>query len=112
MGAGEAPPGFDIAYEGAKLGGRRQGQVVQETATYPLLVIAISQSSFLSSWKYEIEPVMVSDYNPGDIPETDDLPKVDTTSEEYAIGFDAGIEGKPCDGETREWRRGWADARQ
>ena len=60
----------------------------------------------------EIEPVMVSDYNPGDIPKTDDLTKVDTTSEEYALGFDADTEGKPCDGETREWRRGWADAQQ
>lgn len=47
-----------------------------------------------------------------DVPETDDMPDADTTSEEYALGFDAGTEGKPCEGETREWRRGWADAQQ
>ena len=69
-------------------------------------MIAISQSSFLKYWKDEIQSVMVSDFNP----ENDDLPKVDTTSEEYALGFDAGTEGRPCDGETREWRHGWADA--
>ncbi|HTF63738.1 MAG TPA: hypothetical protein VK638_13670 [Edaphobacter sp.] len=51
-----------------------------------------------------------SETHPDDVAETDDVPKVDTTSEKYAVGFDAGPEGKPCDGETREWRRGWADA--
>ena len=53
----------------------------------------------------------MNDYNPGDISETDDLPKVDT-SEEYALGFDAGTEGKPYDSEAREGRRGWEDAQQ
>jgi len=41
-----------------------------------------------------------------------DLPDVDTTSEEYALGFQAGTDGKPCEGETREWQRGWADAQE
>jgi hypothetical protein len=50
--------------------------------------------------------------HPEDVPETDDIPKIDTTSEEYALGFDAGTEGRPCEGETPEWRRGWADAQQ
>jgi hypothetical protein len=45
-------------------------------------------------------------------PEQDDLPDVDMTSEEYALGFQAGTDGKPCDGETPEWRRGWADAQE
>jgi hypothetical protein len=43
-------------------------------------------------------------------PEPDDLRDVDMTSEEYALGFQAGTDGLPCDGETPEWRRGWADA--
>jgi hypothetical protein len=55
---------------------------------------------------------MVLKTHPDDAPKTYDLPAVNTSSEEYALGFDAGIEGKPCDGETREWRRGWADAQQ
>jgi len=42
----------------------------------------------------------------------DDLPDVDTKSEEYALGFQAGTDGRPCEGETREWRRGWADAQE
>ena len=41
-----------------------------------------------------------------------ELPDVDTTSEEYALGFQAGTDGKPCEGETREWQRGWADAQE
>jgi hypothetical protein len=44
---------------------------------------------------------MIPELNRENTPETDDLPKVDTTSEEYALGFDAGTEGKPCEGETR-----------
>jgi len=46
------------------------------------------------------------------LPEPDVLPEVDTTSEEYALGFEAGTDGKPCEGETPEWRRGWADAQK
>jgi len=42
----------------------------------------------------------------------DELPNVDKTSEEYALGFQAGTDGKPCEGETREWQRGWADAQE
>jgi hypothetical protein len=41
-----------------------------------------------------------------------ELPDVDTMSEEYALGFQAGTDGKPCEGETREWQRGWADAQE
>jgi len=48
----------------------------------------------------------------GEPPETEVLPKVDTTSEEYALGFAAGTDGRPCEGETREWQRGWADAQK
>jgi hypothetical protein len=53
---------------------------------------------------------MTTETHSDDVAETDDVPKVDTTSEKYALGFDAGPEGKRSDGETREWRRGWADA--
>jgi hypothetical protein len=55
---------------------------------------------------------MVPVTNKDELPEPDVLPKVDTTSEEYALGFQAGIDGMPCEGETPEWQRGWADAQE
>lgn len=47
-----------------------------------------------------------------ELPETDVLPTADIMSEEYALGFRAGTDGMPCDGETSEWQRGWADAQE
>jgi hypothetical protein len=41
---------------------------------------------------------MTTETHPDEVAETDDVPKVDTTAEKYALGFDAGPEGKPCDG--------------
>jgi hypothetical protein len=47
-----------------------------------------------------------------ELPEPDDLPPADEESAEYQAGFQAGKEGKPSDGGTVDWHRGWADAQE
>jgi hypothetical protein len=47
-----------------------------------------------------------------ELPEPDDLPSANEDSAEYKAGFQAGKEGKPSDGKTVDWHRGWADAQE
>jgi hypothetical protein len=47
-----------------------------------------------------------------ELPEPDDLPSANEDSAEYRAGFQAGKEGKPSDGKTVDWHRGWADAQE
>jgi hypothetical protein len=47
-----------------------------------------------------------------ELPEPDELPPADEDSTEYKAGFQAGKEGKPSDGKTVDWHRGWADAQE
>ena len=46
------------------------------------------------------------------LPEPDELPPANEHSAEYKAGFHAGEEGKPSDGKTVDWHRGWADAQE
>jgi hypothetical protein len=45
-----------------------------------------------------------------ELSEPDELPPVHDDSAEYDAGFQAGKAGKPSDGKTVDWHRGWADA--
>ena len=47
-----------------------------------------------------------------ELPELDELLTANEDSAEYKAGFQAGKEGKPSDGKTVDWRRGWADAQE
>ena len=47
-----------------------------------------------------------------EMPEPDDLSPVHDDSAEYKAGFEAGKQGKPSDGKTVDWHRGWADAQK
>jgi hypothetical protein len=47
-----------------------------------------------------------------ELPEADELPPANEDSAEYKEGFQAGKEGKPSDGKTIDWHRGWADAQE
>jgi hypothetical protein len=47
-----------------------------------------------------------------ELPEPDEeFPALDHSAE-YAAGFQAGKAGKPRDGNTVDWQRGWADAQE
>jgi hypothetical protein len=45
-----------------------------------------------------------------ELPERDVLLPIHDQSAEYDAGFQAGKEGKPSDGSSVDWHRGWADA--
>jgi hypothetical protein len=47
-----------------------------------------------------------------ELPEPDEIPPANEDSAEYKAGFQAGKEGKPSDGKTVDWHRGWADAQE
>ena len=47
-----------------------------------------------------------------ELPEPDEPAPVHDDSAEYDAGFQAGKAGKPSDGETVDWHRGWADAQE
>jgi hypothetical protein len=47
-----------------------------------------------------------------ELPEPDDIPPTNEDSAEYKAGFQAGKDGKPSDGSTVDWHRGWADAQE
>jgi hypothetical protein len=47
-----------------------------------------------------------------ELPERDELSPVNCDSAEYDTGFQAGKAGKPSDGKTVDWHRGWADAQE
>jgi hypothetical protein len=47
-----------------------------------------------------------------ELPEPDDIPPAEEDSAEYKAGFQAGKQGRPSDGNTVDWHRGWADAQE
>jgi hypothetical protein len=47
-----------------------------------------------------------------ELPEPDEVSGVHDDSLEYDAGFQAGKAGKPSDGKTVDWHRGWADAQE
>ena len=47
-----------------------------------------------------------------ELPEQEDLPPAHDSSVEYDAGFRAGKAGKPSNGKTVDWHRGWADAQE
>jgi hypothetical protein len=47
-----------------------------------------------------------------ELSEPDELSPVHDDSAEYDAGFQAGKAGKPSDGKTVDWHRGWADAQE
>jgi hypothetical protein len=47
-----------------------------------------------------------------ELPAPHDLPLTNEDSAEYKAGFQAGKDGKPSDGSTVDWHRGWADAQE
>ena len=47
-----------------------------------------------------------------ELPEPGEIPPAHDNSVEYCAGFEAGKTGKPSDGKTVDWHRGWTDAQE
>jgi hypothetical protein len=60
--------------------------------------------------KTEHDMAEIDDIN--ELLEADESLVTEEESAEYIAGFDAGKSGKPSDGKTVDWHRGWADAQE